>query len=79
MKKYRDEIDSLDTKIAELLRIRFKIAEKLRAIKKEIRDEKREAEILNNLRKRDNDELYEHIEQVYKTIFNESVKIQKKL
>lgn len=72
----RLEIDEIDKKIAQLLRIRLKISIKIGKFKKthgiSIRDPKREKSILNNIKSP-----YE--KNIFKKILQESRKSQKEL
>lgn len=62
LNKLREEIDLIDAKIIELLKIRISLACKTEKFKKKIYDRKREKEILIKIK----DPL---IQEIYKTIF----------
>ncbi|MBN2479103.1 MAG: chorismate mutase [Parachlamydiales bacterium] len=68
----RNQIDLIDDQIISLLEKRLMLAKKLaeNKLKKQIVDEKRENEILSKIKSK-------NIQEIYKSIFNESKKIQK--
>ena len=73
LKKKRKEIDLIDQKLSTLLNQRFRIAQKIGKIKKEmgkkIYDPKRENEILEKLERRNKGPLKEEdLEKIFKTI-----------
>jgi len=75
----RKQIDILDVELMKLLNKRYDMSKKIGEIKlnskKEILDQSREDHVLDKIRR------YSHsnqIESVYKTIMNESKKIQKR-
>lgn len=77
--KYRTEIDEIDDQIMELLNKRYDLSIKIGIEKKQVKthvfDQNREQYIINKASK------YSHspqIEEVYKTIMNESKTLQRK-
>ena len=80
MEPLRDEIDSIDKQIIELLSKRFKISEKIASIKKEknlpLLDPTREKHILEKIKSKD-PIIQEELREVYRAIFAESKKVQR--
>lgn len=80
MEPLRDEIDSIDKQIIELLSKRFKISEKIAAIKREknlpLFDPTREKLILEKIKSND-PIIQEELREVYRAIFAESKKVQR--
>lgn len=85
MKHIRNKIDKIDKKILDLLSLRFKTTKEIGKIKKEaglpMRDKKRESEKIKSLRKlaKQNNLNPDFIEKLFKTIFNEVVRTNKKI
>lgn len=82
LKKLRDQIEKLDEEIVKLLEDRFNLSLKVGKFKKEynlpILDLKREKELsLNNASKLKNKEFVESYLNIFKTILEESKKLQK--
>lgn len=67
--KLRKQINKIDDKIISLLEKRFQIAKETKKFKKNIKDKKREDQILEKINSK-------YIQDVYKTIFKNSKKIQ---
>lgn len=68
--KLRNQIDKIDDKIIALLEKRLRIAKSIKKYKTKIGDSKREKEILAKISSA-------YIQDIYKTIFKNSKKIQK--
>ena len=82
LKKLRDQIEKLDEEIVTLLEKRFNLSLEVGKLKKEynlpILDLKREKELsLNNASKLKNKEFVESYLNIFKTILEESKKLQK--
>jgi len=71
LENFRKQIDKIDDKVILLLEKRLQIAKEIRKFKKKTTDSKREKEILAKIKS-------EYIQDIYKTIFKNSKKIQKK-
>lgn len=83
IEKERMKIDEIDQEIIELINKRFKITNSIGKIKSNnkqvIRDEKREQEIIRKLKDKYQEVDPKLIEEIYKKIFEFSVKEQKEL
>ena len=82
LKKLRDQIKNLDEEIVKLLEKRFNLSLKIGELKKEnnlpILDKDREKELLLiNLSKLENKDFSESYLNIFKTILEESKKLQK--
>jgi len=79
IEKLRSEIDKIDAKLLFLLNKRFKLSKLTYKYKKEIKDTKREKEIINkislNIKKYKYLDIF-FIKSLYKIIFNKSRDIQ---
>lgn len=83
IEKERMKIDEIDKEIIELINKRFKITNSIGKIKSNnkqvIRDEKREQEIIRKLKDKYQEVNPKLIEEIYKKIFEFSVKEQKEI
>ncbi|NGX63055.1 MAG: hypothetical protein KR126chlam6_00461 [Candidatus Anoxychlamydiales bacterium] len=71
LENLREEIDEIDDQIIDLLERRLNIAKDLIKYKKNVTDITRENEILAKIES-------EYIKNIYKTIFENSKKVQRK-
>jgi chorismate mutase len=75
LRKIRQLIDLKDKKIISLLQKRFELVSRTVNFKKNVKDKKREKEILDKISK---EEKAEYLTPIYKEIFRQSVKWQVK-
>ncbi len=80
---YRKNIDKIDKKLIKVLEKRFDIVSEIAEYKLandiDIENTSRESEILDKVQSIANPEQAEYIVELYKTLFSESKKYQKKL
>ncbi|MBO4212574.1 MAG: chorismate mutase [Clostridia bacterium] len=79
IEKIRKEIDKTDAEIAKLLAKRFELSRQAATAKKSAkRDEKREKEIIDNVRSAVPEDMSENIGKVYEKLLAQSRQYQKK-
>jgi len=71
LENLRKDIDEIDAQIIALLEKRLNIAKNIIKFKKDVTDTTRENEILTKIKS-------EYIKDIYKTIFENSKKVQRK-
>ena len=71
LENLREEIDEIDAQIIDLLERRLNISKEIISFKKQVTDLTRENEILAKIES-------EYIKDIYKTIFENSKKVQRK-
>ena len=79
LKEFRDKIDLIDKDVIELLKKRFELVEQIMDIKDSVEDKDRENDILDRiLNYVENTENRDFFAKLYKVIFEESKRIQRK-
>ena len=80
LKEFRDKIDKIDKDVIELLRERFELVGQIMDIKDSVEDKDREDEVIERITSYlSNAENMDFFTKLYKTIFEESKRIQREL